>query len=141
MLKRTLWSWIAAAAIAAAGGVAGAAEIKVLTAGAYKPVLQALQPDFEQRSGHRLVLVNDTAGALAQRIRGGEDFDLAVLPPAAIAGLADTRRLAPGAGQPLARVAIGVAVAAGAPRPDISTVEAFKQALRAAPKVAYIDPA
>ncbi len=120
---------------------AQAAEIKVLTAGAFKPVVTALVPEFEARTGHRLVVDNDTAGALARRIGGGEAFDLVVLTPVAIEQLARSGQVQAGSAQRLARVAIGVAVKQGAPKPDIASVEAFKAALLAARAVAYIDPA
>src|SRR5262245_48622552 len=67
---------------------AAAAEIKVLTAGAFKQVLVALVPDFERQSGYKVILDNDTVGALNKRIDGGEAFDVAVLTPAAVKDLA-----------------------------------------------------
>jgi molybdate transport system substrate-binding protein len=118
-----------------------AADLKVLTAGAFKPVVMALAPVFEQRTGHRLVVDNDTAGALQKRIAGGEAFDLVVLTPAAIEQLAAAGKVAPGTSARLARVAIGVAVKQGASAPDIGSVAAFRQALLDARAVAYIDPA
>uniref|UniRef100_UPI000D4B9593 substrate-binding domain-containing protein n=1 Tax=unclassified Variovorax TaxID=663243 RepID=UPI000D4B9593 len=118
-----------------------AADLKVLTAGAFKPVVVALAPVFEQRTGHRLSIDNDTAGALQKRIAGGEAFDLVVLTPAAIEQLAAAGQVSAGSAVRLARVAIGVAVKQGAPVPDISSVAAFRQALLDARAVAYIDPA
>ena len=118
-----------------------AADIKVLTAGAYKPIVQALASDFEQKTGHKLVVANDTAGALERRIGQGEVFDLVVLPPAGLERLAKAGRVVAETQAPLARVAIGVAVKRGAPLPDIGTVEALQKALLAARSVAYIDPA
>ena len=56
---------------------ASAAEIKVLTAGAYKQVVLALVPDFEKQTGHKVIVDNGTAGELKKRIEGGEAFDLA----------------------------------------------------------------
>ena len=120
---------------------ATAAEIKVLTAGAFKPVVVALAADFEKQTGHKLVVDNDTAGALVRRIAGGEAFDLVVLTPAAIVQLAQAGKVAANASTPLARVAIGVAVVRGAPLPDIGSVAAFTQVLQQARAVAYIDPA
>ena len=120
---------------------AAAAEIKVLTAGAFKQVLVALVPDFEKQSGHKVILDNDTVGGLSKRIDGGEAFDVAVLTPAAVKELAGKGKLAAGGGVNLARVGVGVMVRAGAPKPDIGTVDAFKRALLAAKSVAYIDPA
>jgi ABC-type molybdate transport system substrate-binding protein len=63
------------------GGVAStaAAEVKVLTAGAFKQVVLALVPDFEKQTGNKVVVANDTAGGLKKRIEGGEAFDVAVI--------------------------------------------------------------
>jgi molybdate transport system substrate-binding protein len=123
------------------GGTASAAEIKVLTAGAFKSVVTALAPDFEKETGHTVVVDNDTAGALAKRIAGGEAFDVVILTPQAIDQLIQGGKVAGGSPVRLARVAIGVAVKTGASVPDISTVAAFKTALLQARSVAYIDPA
>jgi len=117
-----------------------AAEVKVLTAGAFKQVVLAVAPEFE-KSGHKLVVDNDTVGALTRRIEGGEAFDVAVLTPAAVDDLARKGKIADGSKTALAVVGVGVMVKAGAPAPDISTVEAFKRALLQAKSVAYIDPA
>jgi len=134
-----------ALAIAGVGAVtpnlATAAELKVLTAGAYKQVLVALVPDFEKQTGHKVTLDNDTVGALTKRIEGGEAFDVAVLTPAAVNALISKGKLADGTRATLARVGVGVMVKSGAPKPDISSVDAFKRALIAAKSVAYIDPA
>jgi molybdate transport system substrate-binding protein len=118
-----------------------AAELKVLTAGAFKPVVMALAPAFEQRTGYRLVVDNDTAGALQQRISNGEACDVVVLTPAAIEQLAKASKVDADTSTRLARVAIGVAVKQGTASPDIGSVAAFRQALLAARAVAYIDPA
>jgi molybdate transport system substrate-binding protein len=127
----------------AAGAPRGAAgaEIKVLTAGAFKQVLLALLPDFERTSGHKVTVENDTVGALTKRIAGGEAFDLAVLTPKAVDDLAKEGKFAAGSRANLARVGVGVVVKDGTPKPDIGSVAAFKQALLAAKSVAYIDPA
>ena len=124
---------------------ATAADIKVLTAGAYKPVILALQADFEAQTGHRLKIENDTAGALQRRVSGGEAFDVLVITPGALAQLVQAGKVVDGsknegATRSLARVAIGVAVKSGAALPDISTVATFQNALLNARAVAYIDP-
>jgi molybdate transport system substrate-binding protein len=85
--------------------------------------------------------MNATVGALMKRIEGGEAFDLAILTPAAVDALAGKSKFAAGRRVVLARVGVGVAVKEGAPKPDISTVDAFKRALLSAKTVAYIDPA
>ena len=125
------------------GGAAGAAaaEIKVLTAGAFKPVVLALVPDFEKQSGHKVIVDNGTVGELQTRIEGGETFDVAVITPGVVDGLIAKGKIAAGSRLNLAGVSVGVMVKQGAPKPDVSTVDAFKRALLAAKSVAYIDPA
>ena len=120
---------------------ASADEIKVLTAGAFKPIVLAVAAEFEKGSGHKLVIDNDTAGGLLRRIGVGEAFDVAVLTPVAVKELVGAGKIAAGTPVNLARTSVGVAVKDGAPRPDISTAAAFKAALLAATRVAYIDPA
>ncbi|MBL8363307.1 MAG: substrate-binding domain-containing protein [Rubrivivax sp.] len=123
---------------------ARAADLRVLTAGAYKQVLQAAQPAFERETGHRLVIDNDTAGGLVKRVNGGEAFDLLVLTAGPLAELARTgavRATGDGAPRPLTRVGIGVAVKQGASKPDIGSVPAFRDALLAARAIATVDPA
>ena len=120
---------------------AAAAEIKVLTAGAFKQTLLALVPDFERQTGHKVIVENDTVGALTKRIEGGEAFDVAVLTPATVDSLAGKGKFVAGSRASVARVGVGVMVRAGAPVPDIGSVEAFKKALLAAKSIAYIDPA
>jgi molybdate transport system substrate-binding protein len=120
---------------------ANAAEIRVLTAGAMKEVVLALLADFEKTTGHTITLANDTAGGLQRRIEGGQAFDVAVITPAVIDDLIAKGKVAPGSRVDVAQVGVGVAVREGAPKPDISTVEALKKTLVAARAVAYIDPA
>lgn len=118
-----------------------AADVKVLTTGAFKQMVLALVPDFEKQTGHKVVVDNDTAGAVKKRIESGEAFDVAVITPGAIDELAAEGKIATGSRTDLARVGVGVMVKEGAPKPDVSTVEAFKEALLKAKSVAYIDPA
>ena len=122
-------------------GSASTAEVKVLTAGAFKQVVLALVPDFEKQTGHKVIVDNDTAGGLQKRIEAGEAFDVAVITPKVIDELIGKGKIAAGGKTNLASVGVGVVVKEGAPKPDISTVEAFKRALINAKSVAYIDPA
>jgi molybdate transport system substrate-binding protein len=140
MTPRSLFSVIATALLFSAAP-ATSAEIKVLTAGAMKSVVLALQPGFESASGHKLVIDNDTAGGLLKRIEAGEVFDTAIITPAAIDTLIEKGKVAPGSRIAVAKVGVGVAVKEGAPKPDLNSVEAFKRALLSAATVAYIDPA
>jgi molybdate transport system substrate-binding protein len=118
---------------------ARAEPLKVLTAGAFRQVLLAIIPQF-QATGRDVQWDADTVGGLVKRIEAGESFDIVIASPAALDGLSKSGRIA-GGGVDLAKVGVGMAVREGAAKPDISTVEGFKQALLAAKGVAYIDPA
>lgn len=129
-----------ALAIATAQPDAARADaLKALTAGAFKQVLLAVIPQFEA-AGREVQWDNDTVGTLLKRIEAGESFDVVIASPAALEALTKSGKLA-GGGVALAKVGVGMAVREGAAKPDISTVEGFKQALLAAKGVAYIDPA
>jgi len=136
-----IWRVLAIAAALSLSGLASAAEVKVLTAGAFKQVVLALVPNFEKQTGNKVVVDNDTAGGLKKRIEGGAAFDVAVITPVVIDELANAGKIVSGSRVNLATVGVGVVVKEGAPKPDVSTVEAFKRALLAAKSVAYIDPA
>lgn len=144
-MRRTppaLLRFLAATVLAALAWPAARADtLKVLTTGAFKQAVVAMVPAFEARTGHTVVVDNDTAGAVARRVEQGEAFDLLVLTPGALQPLEAAGKVLAGSSVPLARVAIGVAVPAGAPLPDISTTERFVAAVKAARRVAYIDPA
>jgi molybdate transport system substrate-binding protein len=114
--------------------------VKVLTGGAFKRVLLAAVPAFEREAGHQVTVVNDTVGALVRRIEFGETFDVVIVSPSALERLAGMGKVLPDVGADLAKVGIGVMVKAGAPKADVSSVEAFKQAVLNAVSVGYIDP-
>lgn len=137
LFRRLLLSGLAVAAIGVAH--ARAADLRVLSSGAFRPVLQALVPAFEARNGSKIIITTDTAGGVAARIGRGEPFDLAILTPAAVEGPARDSQVI--LVTPIASVGMGLAVKAGSPKPDISSSGALKQALLAAPKVAMVDPA
>lgn len=118
-----------------------AADLTVLTAGAFKPAAAALVPSFEVQTGNHLTLRNDTVGALLRRIEAGEHFDVVLLSPTGLESLAKSGKIVPGSATNLAKVGIGVAVKTGAPAPDISTVAAFRATMLNAGSVARIDPA
>ena len=86
---------------------ASAAEVKVLTAEAFVPVVTAMAPVFQRRTGHKLVVVKDTSAGVAKRIRDGQDFDLVILPPAMLEALGKEDAVSAGSIIPLAKVAAG----------------------------------
>jgi len=114
--------------------------IKVMSAGAVKAMVAALGADFERESGVKIDYNFGTAGALRDRVKGGEIADLVVVSQSAIAELAALGLVVPATVTDLGRTVTGVIVRDGAPRPDISTPEAFIAALRNARSVAYTDP-
>ena len=120
-----------------------AANIKVISGGAFKQVLNALAEQYGNASGNKLDLTYRTVGQHLKLIKSGEEsFDVAVLTPDAIDDLIkDGGKVVAGSRADLAKTGVGVVVRAGTPLPDISSVDAFKRSLLAAKSVAYIDPA
>jgi molybdate transport system substrate-binding protein len=123
--------------LASQGGRAGAAEIRLISSNGVSAVLSVLGPQFEKASGDTLVIHFDTANALKDKILAGEDFDVAILTGPIVDELIKAGKIAAGSRTDIARSGVGVAIRAGASRPDISTVEAFKHTLLAAKSVAY----
>lgn len=120
-------------------GAARAETLKVLTAGAFRQVLLAVIPQF-QTPGREVKWEADTVGNIVKRIEAGESFDLVVASPLALEALNKSGKL-DGRGIDLAKVGVGVAVREGIVKPDVASVDAFRQALLAAKGVAYVDPA
>src|SRR5262249_30994801 len=124
---------ILAAVLALVAGVsaevAAAAEVNVLCAGAMRGVLQQLAPDFEKSSGHHRVIEYVTAGKVEEKVAADEAIDVPILTKPRAEKLVRSAKLVGGTATVLARVPIGLAVRTGAPRPDISSVEAFKRTL------------
>lgn len=133
-MKRFLAAALAATLLHAP---AGAAEIKVISSTALSTIMKTLKPAYEKSSGNRLEISYDTSNIIMDRIKKGESADLVILTGPQIDALAKDGKLAPGSRADLARSGIGLAVKSGAPRPDISSVEAFKRALLDAKSVTY----
>ena len=128
--------------VATASGVVEAAEIKVLSGRVLKPVMNEIIPLFERSSGHKVMIdYEPTGGVIANRIQKGEAVDVAIADQEAIAGLEKQGRIAEGSPVDILKNGVGVFVRKGAPKPDISSVEAFKRALLAAKSIAHADPA
>jgi molybdate transport system substrate-binding protein len=116
------------------------AKIKVMSAGAVQSMVTALGDEFAKANGHELDLNFATVGALRERLSAGETTDLAILSESAVAALSKTGLFVPDSIKNLGRTRTGVCVREGAPKPDISTPEAFKRALLNAKAVSYTDP-
>lgn len=136
MLRRHLPALLGLAPLALARP-ARAAELVILCSNGLQTVLEAMTPAIEGATGDRLLVSYQSSNVLKGRIDDGAAFDVAILTPGLIAALAGAGRITPGSETTLARAGLGVAVRAGAPRPDISTPAAFRAALLAAPSIVY----
>jgi molybdate transport system substrate-binding protein len=123
----------------AAQAPAGAAEIKVISSNGLKSTLEELAPAFEKATAHKLAFVWGAAVPLKAEIEKGATFDLAVLTAEAIDDLIKQGKLVGTTRAALANSGAGIAVRKGAPRPDIATVEAFKNTLLNAKSIAYVE--
>lgn len=118
-----------------------AAELKVFSAGAMKPIVPGLIETFQKETGHTVTIAYDTAGAWKRKVEAGEKADVLIASDTVVDALIKSNHVVAGSRADLAKTAIGVAVKEGAPKPDISTVDAFKRALLEAKSIVYNDPA
>jgi molybdate transport system substrate-binding protein len=119
-------------------GAACAADLKIFASRAIWTVLQKIGPEFESRTGHKLNITTGLSSEFVQRIDAGEPFDVIAAPLPVLDQLIAGGKVTADTTTTLARSAYGVGVRAGAPKPDISSVEAFKQALLNAKSVTYL---
>ena len=122
--------------------IAQAAEIRVITSGAFTEAYKKLVPIYEAASGHKVISefgasIGNAPDAIPSRFARGEKFDLVILSEGGLEALMKDGKLVPGSRVDLARSQIGAAVKKGTPKPDISTVEALRQTLLNAKSVAY----
>lgn len=125
-----------------ASHIAHAAEIRVITSGAFTEAYKQLIPIYEQASGHKVISaygasIGNAPDSIPSRFARGEKFDLVILSEGGLEALMKEGKLVKGSRVDLARSQIGAAVRKGTPKPDISTVAALKQALLNAKSVAY----
>ncbi len=116
---------------------ASAAELKVLCSNGLRAVMVDLAPQFERASGHKLTITYGLAASFTQQIAAGEAFDVVVVTPPLIDDMVKQGKVADADHAVIARAGIGIAIRAGAARPDISSVAAFKQTLLNAKSIAY----
>jgi len=124
-------------ALASTAG-ASAAEVRILTTRSVMTILDKIGPEFERTSGHTLNYSSDVAINLVRRIDAGEAFDLLVASPSQMDSLISKGIIVAASKTNLVRSGIGVQVKAGAPKPDISSMEAFKRALLDAKSIGYL---
>jgi molybdate transport system substrate-binding protein len=114
-----------------------AAEIKVLSTQAVEGAYRELVLQFEKTSGHKVITTFTGTLDAQKRIAAGETYDLIIMAGPAIDDLIKSGKVAPGSRVDLASSGIGVAVRAGAPKPDIHTTEALTKTLLAARSIGY----
>ena len=117
---------------------ASAAEIKVFASRAIATVLETIGPEFERATGNKLDVIVGFSPVFVKQINAGEPFDLIASPPGTIASLVKNGKVIAETRTTLVRAGYGVAVRARAPKPDVSTTEAFKRALLNAKSVGYL---
>jgi molybdate transport system substrate-binding protein len=116
---------------------AQAVEVKVIAGAAFAPALAELGIQYERATGHKLAIQYGIAGTIERLVAGGEGFDLAILGADLMDAAEKHGRIAAGTRTEIARVGMAVAARAGVPKPDISSVDAFKRALLDAKSITY----
>lgn len=116
------------------------AEIRLLATTALKTSLDELAPVFERASGHTIAASYGPSTRTQKQVADGEFNDVAIVTAAGIEELIGQGRIVAGSGAEVARSSMALAVQKGAPRPDISTAEKFKQAMLAAKSLGMSNP-
>ena len=122
--------WFAAAALGAVFMIqsAQAADINVFLTGAARRAYDTLAPQFEKATGHKLITQSALPPDLIKKMEAGEPFDVMIL-SYDVEPLIKQGKLAAGSRTVFGQIGVGVAVQKGAPKPDFSTVDAFKRSL------------
>jgi len=118
-------------------GGAMSAEIAIVSTTSLKATLDKLGPGFERASGHTLKVTYGTSAPLRRQIDAGAAFDLAILVPATLDALVKDGKIVADTRTDIARSAIGVAIKAGAAKPDVESAEGLKRTLQAAKSISY----
>jgi molybdate transport system substrate-binding protein len=125
----------------AQAGPVSAAEIKVFATVGVKSVLEEIIPKFEKATGNKVAITWSTAALLMKRVQSGEQADALILIKGNIETLQKEGKIMPGTDVIFTKSIFAVGIKAGAPKPDISTPEAFEKALLASKAVSYTNPA
>ena len=128
----------AASVLAGLGGfplAAAAAELTVITNQGATPGVREVAAAFARTSGHKVTVVQEAGPELDKRLASGGGADLITSNPGPIAEMVKRGQVVADTVTPFALASLGVSVRAGAPKPDISTIEAYKAALLAAKSI------
>lgn len=141
-LRSTIAAAISSMLMFATADDASAAQIKMLAGSAIETAMAVLIPQFEQQSGHKVAFdFNGAIGAMTARVRNGEAADVAIVSRQQIEALEKDGKVISGSRADIAKVGVGLFVRKGAPKPDISSVDAFKRAMLEAKSIGWNDPA
>jgi molybdate transport system substrate-binding protein len=116
-------------------------EARVVVATPMKAATTELAAQYERASGNRIIVESAAAPSIKKMIEGGAKFDAIIVASEFFEELSKQGRIEPGTAAPVARVGIGIAIRAGAPRPDVGSIDALKAYLKAAKAIGFTDPA
>jgi molybdate transport system substrate-binding protein len=128
---------IATAGTLLVSGIAQAAEVRVLASNAIKAAYLELAPEFEKSSGHKVSTTWSGTLDIKKRLAAGETYDLLIMAAPELEEFIKQGKLVAGSRIDLVKSGVGVAVKAGAPKPDISSAESIKAALLSAKSIGY----
>jgi molybdate transport system substrate-binding protein len=118
-------------------GAVSADEIRVLSSVGIKAVVDELAPQFEKATKHKVTTTFDLASTLKTKIEGGATFDVAILTPPLLDDLIAKGLVTPASRTAVARVGLGLMIKAGAKKPDVSSIDAFRRTLLDAKSITY----
>ena len=142
LLTRKRWVTLSLAGVLLVTNAAEAAVVTVVSSGGFAVAYRALAPEFERTTGNTVATswgpsMGNTPEAVPSRLRRGEPIDVLIMVGYALGDLIKEGKVIADSRVDLARSSIGIAVRAGAPKPDISSVDAVRSALLAAKSIAY----
>lgn len=138
-MKKSVASALGLIGLFAFATTGSGAELKIMSPIALKPVLTNVATSFEKLTGDRIELVWSESGKINADIEAGTPFDIAILTPNFVDALVKQGKLDGATRATVARSGIGVAIRKGAPKPDVSTTDAFKRAMIEAKSIGFVD--
>jgi molybdate transport system substrate-binding protein len=138
-VKISVASALALIGLFAFAATGSGAEVKIMSPIALKPVLTNVAASFEKSGSDKVELIWGESGRINADIEAGASFDIAILTSNFVDALVKQGKLDGTTRVPVARSGIGVAVKKGAPKPDVSTTDAFKRAMIEAKSIGFVD--
>ena len=125
-------------ALLAIAEVVQAAELKIFASRAIWTVLREVGPEFEKDTGHKITMTTGLSPEFVKRIQAGEAFDVIAAPPPTLDRLIRDGKAIASSKVNLVRSGTGVVIRAGAPKPDVASVDALKQTLLKAKSITHL---